>query len=184
MTQPAVLPDFDQIVDILQAIDSYMDAAELHGLMTGSLCFGVTTMSNEWLEAVLGDAKEVMVKKVRQALQHLFDICQQQLRAFDFEFELLLPAENEDINIRLEALSMWCQGFLLGVKLTKTGATLTPDVQDALKDIAEVSKADLTTELTGTQEDEESFVDLSEYVRMAVMLVFTEANQGGKTVYH
>ena len=108
-------------------------------------------------------------------------------RTWDASFELLvgealayepiLPDDEEDLQLRVDAYSEWCQGFMFGMALAgfETFDDLPPDVQEFLADLAEISGR--TLDLGDDQEaDESAFMELHEYLKVGVQLVYDELN--------
>ena len=74
---------------------------------------------------------------------------------------------------RVMALGEWCQGFLFG--LGQSGLSnetqLTTEIADVLRDLAAVAQVGLNET---AEDDEVSYSELVEYVRVAVLLVEAE----------
>jgi uncharacterized protein YgfB (UPF0149 family) len=91
------------------------------------------------------------------------------------EFELLLPADEEPIDVRTAALAQWCQGFLYGLGAGAiTDATGLPgDAGEIVRDFTEISRAgvDATQE---AESNEAAYAELVEFVRVGVQLLFEE----------
>jgi hypothetical protein len=87
---------------------------------------------------------------------------------------------------RARALGAWCQGFMIGLQLGGiTGSKKLPgDLPEVLRDIAEISKAS-TDDMENGEEEEASYAELVEYIRVGVMLFreefqpYLEADRGG-----
>ena len=112
----------------------------------------------------------------RATLIHLFEDTRSLLASDDFEFDLFLPDDDVLLSEQVEALTYWCQGFLLGVGFTHATSDLSKEVREILKDIIEFTKLD--TEAEG-EEDESDFMEITEYMRSAVLLLRSELNQKG-----
>ena len=85
-----------------------------------------------------------------------------------------MPDDDQPLRRRVEALSNWCQGFLLGLGLggVREGSGLPGDSQEVMRDFAEISRLGHGD---GNKEEEESaYAEIVEYVRMAVLLVYEE----------
>ncbi|MDH3589591.1 MAG: UPF0149 family protein, partial [Gammaproteobacteria bacterium] len=68
----------------------------------------------------------------------------------------------------------WCQGFLFGLTVggIEAGRALPGDVAEVVGDFSRVSEAVHSGE--AEEEDEQSYVELCEYVRVGAQLVFEE----------
>jgi yecA family protein len=162
------------INEIVVQSDAELSAAEAHGMATGMLCGDENVQSDAWLAELLRNASPV-TDEGRAILAHLFEGTKSLLGSEDFEFNLLLPGDDTLLSERVEALTHWCKGFLLGVGFAHPSADWSRDVTEILKDIAEFTKLD--TEAEG-EEDEGDYMEITEYLRPAVLLLRSELNKG------
>ena len=153
--------------------DAGSSAAQAHGMATGMLCANEQAQSAEWLTELFLDAA-LMADEDEAVLAHLFDETQRILASDEFEFDLLLPGDGALLSEQVEALAHWCQGFLLGVGFSYAASDLSREVSEILKDIVEFTKLD--TEAEG-EEDESDFMEITEYMRSAVLLLRDELNK-------
>ena len=168
------LPSYAELNEALSTAQSGYQASQVHGLLCGLLC-GNPETHPEWERLVLGPKKS---KLVHALLQSMYEVSAKQLQEFSFEFHLLLPDDDQDIHVRTEALGLWCQGFLTGLKLTQIAiANREPgEVTDALNDIIEIAK--INYEDTEENDDNEgAYLELMEYVRLAVLMIYQELRQ-------
>jgi hypothetical protein len=147
--------------------DAELSAAHAHGMATGMLCVNEQTQSSEWLTELFLHATPA-TDEDRTTLVHLFEETQRLLASDEFEFDLLLPDDEALLSEQVEALTYWCQGFLLGVGFTHAAADWSKETTEILKDIVEFTKLD--TEAEG-EEDESDFMEIAEYLRSAVLLL-------------
>lgn len=171
MTTPT-LPTCDEITSALKKIPSDFSAAQVHGLFCGFICLLGGKNSESWKKRLLGKKQN---KEAEETLQELYEISYHQISEFSFEFDLLLPDDDVDINVRAEALGLWCQGFITG--LAQEGKPIeqysSPEITETLNDIIEISQVSYG-EIVDTDEDESSYFELVEYVRLGVLMIFTE----------
>jgi len=167
-----------QIINaIVVQSDAELSAGQAHGMATGMLCANERAQSAEWLTELFRHGTP-STEEEQALLVHLFEETRSLLASDDFEFALLLPDDDEALlSEQVEALTAWCQGFLLGVGFTHTVSDLSREVTEILKDIAEFTKLD--TEAEG-EEDESDFMEITEYMRSAVLLLRSELNDGGE----
>jgi hypothetical protein len=148
-------------------------AAEVHGILTGTLCASVPARA-PWTDLIFGRGPvPVELLPVLEALyQHTAD----QLENPDFEFEPLLPWVDEELGPRVEALADWCRGFVLGLGADPERATaLSPEAQEILGDLMKI--ADLSGAEAGDDEDSaRAFEEIVEYVRVGAQLLFEDAH--------
>ncbi len=157
--------------------DAELSAAEAHGMATAMLCTNDQAQSAEWLAELFRHAIPA-TDEDRSTLVHLFEETRSVLANDEFEFELLLPGDETLLGEQVEALTYWCQGFLLGVGFAHASADLSKEAIEILKDIAEFTKLDVEAE---GEEDENDFMEITEYMRSAVLLLHSELNKEGKS---
>lgn len=166
------LPTFIAVTDSLNQLGISYSAAEAHGLICGFICRDTQHGgSKRWSQCLFDEGE------VDDQLQQLFTASHTQFLEEHFSLQLLLPPDQElNIDERVKALAEWCHGFLSGFGLaTTTEKSKNKQVvlQEALKDIAEISRAEYH-DIEVDEDSEISYTELVEYVRMAVLFIFTE----------
>lgn len=176
---------YDEITDALKRMNLEQDAAEVHGALCGLFCTVNGLDAPFWLNNSLTNTPEedaytvdALASESRSLLTQLFNGTEKQLSGEDFDFKPFLPDDSSGLFSRVEALSNWCQGFLFG--LSQGGLTdpdgLPGELPDIIKDIVEISRAE-SYELDDDQQDEKDFMELVEFVRVAVQLFIGEMQQ-------
>ncbi len=165
------LPVFELHALALRASHS-VEPSELHGIVCGLAAARPATFSlPELLDLVGADmlTDEASVHEfVTATLDGLF--------AQDMEFGLVIPDDEEGLSDRLAALATWAAGFLSGFGAGAGNAglelkALPADVQEILRDFASISALDEAVD--GDEQDEASFMEIYEYVRVAAVLALT-----------
>jgi uncharacterized protein YgfB (UPF0149 family) len=167
------LPDFEKVATVL----SGEDPAEIHGLLCGLVCAGAAVDGDDWRTRLEPELfrDDLQILATEAFLNELFAITLSQLNSDDFNFSLLLPDDEVLLSQRARALSGWCQGFLSGLGLggMEKSQALPAAVQEFLRDL--VAIAQLDCELSEADEvEEQSYIELVEYVRIGVLLVNQE----------
>jgi len=168
-----MLPDYDYIQQLLLQERSLADAAEAHGTLAGCLCAVQGYRLEDWLREILPEGRAA--PGTTAALEELFTATTAALLQPDMEFELLLPADEQPIEVRTAALAQWCQGFLYGL-----GAGAVPDVSELPGEVGEVVRDFIEISRAGVDstQDEESneaaYAELVEFVRVGVQLLYEE----------
>lgn len=176
---------YDEVTDALKRMNLEQDAAEIHGGLCGLFCTVNGLDAPFWLDNNLTAAPEedaytvdALASESRTLLTQLFNDTEKQLSGEGFDFQLFLPDDNSGLFSRVEALSNWCQGFLFG--LSQGGLTdpegLPGDLPEIVKDIVEISRAE-SYELDDDAQDEKDFMELVEFVRVAIQLFISEMQQ-------
>lgn len=162
--------DYRQLEHALAALGIESDAAEYHGSVCGTVCAGTG----------VGDTLSQTASRERELLIRLRASCYEQLSDNGSSFMPLLPEDDASLPDRVEALALWCSGFLAGV--SEAGARLrdaAPEVREIVQDMSEISRADLSSG-AARDEDEQAYAELVEYVRVGAQIVFLELYPGGR----
>ncbi len=173
--------EFESLANSILAAGGQADPSELHGFVCGLLAAGTRPDKNRWQKELgeLLDLDAVPANLNRDFLQ-LAEESRQQLSDSNFDFQLLL-SEDEDITARTLALGHWCQGFLHGFGLGgergvgEHRGELLPTSKEALQDIGAIAQVD-ADHAEQSEEAESQLLELQEYVRVAVLNVYTEVN--------
>lgn len=171
---------YQTINAILTQNDPSLSAAEAHGMATGMLCVNTRTMNSYWLSELLPKGNSISDEN-RDLLARLFEETRRLLTSEEFDFDLFLPDDDSLLSEQVAALRNWCQGFLFGVGSTHLSTQFNEDSREIVKDISEFTK--LNTEAEG-EEDENAFVEITEYLRSAVLLLRDELNDKNGTILH
>ena len=170
--------DYTTLSNLCDGMALDIGAAECHGLLCGLICTSPGAQGEDWL-ALLDDtehsARSGPDTQERQQLLLLYEQTEAQLQADDFSLQLLLPEDDEPLHYRTRALVEWCQGFLYGAGNGRVSLEndLSDDVREIMADFSEISRASYDSD-EDNDEDEAAYIELVEYIRGAVMLIFTE----------
>jgi uncharacterized protein YgfB (UPF0149 family) len=163
------MPEYTEVSEQIARMQLGVDAAELHGSLCGFLSGGESPGRSQWLPRVMSEPDPGVVER-DSPLDRLFIATEALLESPDFGFELLLPPEAAPIGERGDALIGWCRGFLGGFGLAAgEHPPLSEDSADALRDLARMAASDLSYE--DPENDEESLSEISEFVRVAALLL-------------
>jgi len=163
---------YDDVARVLGARESAVHPAEAHGCLCGALCARRDYACAEWLDEILpeGDADG----DEQAALGALFVESAGTLAGPDMDFELLLPGDDTGLELRVEALAAWCQGFLYGFGAAGTARTGLPqDVREVLADLAQISQAGAAGS-DAVEVEEGAYAELVEFLRAGVQLVYED----------
>lgn len=174
-------PQYEELSDFLLQLQAIVSPAELHGMLCGRLSGGQRLDPKEWLDAAIGymDLIDTAVDSASaERIKALYDEALTNLQDLNRPLKLLLPPDEVSLSHRLESMSGWCEGFLHGLGLSGlSGASEMPaDATEALRDLAQIAQANLDEEDENMEEQEQYYTELVEYVRVAVLTLFTELN--------
>ncbi len=163
------LPDWQEVSDSLGDRGAPISAAECHGLLCGLLCMRAENARATWSRRTFDDAD---ASEPPAPLDRVYDETLQQLDDTEFQFQLMLPDDEEmDLAGRTSALADWCNGFAFGVGASgRDEDSLAAESREFLYDIAQIAEA----VAEGEDDDEAAFAEVVEYVRMGVLLTRTE----------
>lgn len=176
--------DYATVTQALQRIAVPTDAAEIHGAICAILSTQGAAGKVHWLASVLPEVArainegDALAAEVRRMLDDVFDQVSAELATGEFALTLLLPDDDDDLGERATALGRWCQGFLLGLQIggVSSASGLTAELAEIYQDFAEISQIS-GTELTAEDDDEESYAELYEYLKVGAILFYEEFNQ-------
>lgn len=180
--------DSDSIATLAADIGDGLCGARLHGAMAGALCGGGGDGS-AWqalLESALGDTG---VGDCEPELRQMLALSEAALADPGYGFEPMLPGDDEPLAVRVQALADWCDAFVLAY----AAAARDPEHEHVSDDAAELL-ADLTAIAGGLdaeamgededEDDEEDFMQILEFVRIATLNLFAERRPGADAVLH
>ncbi len=91
------------------------------------------------------------------------------LRNRDVEFSF--RPDSDSLAVRSKALVSWCEGFLYGLGVSASQASLDEDKdgQEFLSDLAAITR--LTVNVAEEEDNEVAYAEIVEYVRTGVMML-------------
>lgn len=170
--------DFDEIADHLIEQGEDVSPSELHGCLTGLICAGATGEAAAGLAGVNQALKLDLHGELADLMLRLYDVTQAALQDDEFEFHPLLPDDDIELTLRVDALALWCRGFMSGFARVTASAGrasqgLPGDSAEILKDIAMMIEAGVDEDLS-EDESEANFMEIVEYLRFATLNVFMD----------
>ena len=143
------------------------------GFLAASACSSIEEFSITELVALAGDQaltdESAVLDFVGDSLANLRDE--------DLGFRPLIADDDEPLTQRVDDLAEWCGSFLNGFAAANaTGRDQLPeDIQEIIRDFATLSsmgsEVDLEDDEGESAQDEESFSEIYEFVRVSVLLV-------------
>jgi len=176
-------PEISDLEELLYRIDASMSAAEAHGALCGMLCARGTVELSEWVDHVIGEQGQGsgLLHDVVHKLSELHQSTLEMMNDATGEFRLLLLEDDEPLPERVATLAAWCQGFVYGLAAggIRQDSELPEDTAELLNDIVEISRAshevdDVAVAEIDDNDDEVAYMEIEEYVRMGVLLIFEE----------
>ena len=178
--------EYDEIHMTMERANVSVDISELHGGMCGLLCLGDSMAVASWIDECLGKASN-MDDELDAARTQLLELKLQSwgvLPGADLDFYPLLPDDNCDLQEQVSALALWCHGFLLGLSLggisfdkNKPDDMESGELAEIIQDFSEISQAGLGEGDVDDNDAGFALVELVEYVRVSVQIVFEELEE-------
>lgn len=177
MSAPS-LPDFQRTLQLSQGNLDAAELAECHGLLCGLACRAADAGVDDFLVHLA--AMQLVVDPgaaLNAALIDAWSATQQQLADEEMGFALWLPDDEEPLEERTIALAQWCSGFLAGLASGGQLDALSEEAREAISDLQEISRAELSAESgapNGSEEDEAAYAEIVEYVRVVALTMREE----------
>jgi uncharacterized protein YgfB (UPF0149 family) len=174
MVNPAET-DFDAVEQALRVAGALGEAAEIHGDFCGQACLIGLDAVPPWISDVLANTHSAQAGRV---LESLAAQTWTMLDEGDMSFLPLLPSDEVSLESRADNLGLWCQGFVHGLGIAGAQGDDNPafkegPTRDIIEDFSQISRAAFA-ENESADEAETAYIELLEYVRVSVQLVFEE----------
>ena len=150
--------------------DSGYSPAEIHGLVTAFCCAAGS----------LNELKKILSQEddgnAANEVHRMYQVINTELSDNDLTFHPVLTSTDDDpLQQKTRALGQWCQGFILGAGMTHLTkkAQLSEECLEALVFFKEVVQIEDAAE-ESSEEDEKDFFELEEYIRLSVLMIYTE----------
>lgn len=165
-------PDYKMTTLLLTGNHVSHTPAEMHGMLTGQLCSGVTSPDPEHIAELLEDMPN-LTPVVKKLIERLEVETVEQLSSLDYKFHPLLPADDSDLQERVTALGVWCDAFTVGFAagFIKPASELSPEALEILNDFSQLANVSDSADEVSDQ-DEVDYMELVEYVRVASLTLF------------
>ncbi|MGR3807353.1 hypothetical protein SAMN05660772_00727 [Pasteurella testudinis DSM 23072] len=172
--------DYQQFNQLLQSHQIGMNAAELHGFLSGLLCGGLQNDNWKSLTYQFTNDGHAYPSALIPSLEQLHQSINAELSdEGDFAFELWL--DEKTLFSRADSLSEWVSHFLLGLALAKPYLDQEgEEVKEALGDLNDI--ANLGYDESDDQEElDVALTEISEYVRAIAMFFYSEFHSKSET---
>ena len=171
--------DFDEFADHLLDQGVLASPSQLHGCLSGLLGAGASAQPEYGLDALFQALDLELHGELADRVMQLYSVTEAALQDDEYTFLPLLPDDDEEIAVRTAALASWCDGFLAGFAYAtavqeKNGEALSQEAGEVLRDIAAMAQAEPPDD-ESEDDAEESYVELVEYLRVAVLNIFTDS---------
>lgn len=170
---------FDRLSSLFLELQSYQSPSELHGLLCGQYCAGMSLARNDWLTMAVEHMaiSQSLESDAKSTLFQLYDDTLAQLKSECYYFQLLLPDDDEPLEQRAQVVGEWCQGFLGGYGLSgRVTGDLSGEATHILQDFVSIAQIEFD-DLDESESSEKDFFEICEYLRIAALMLFGEHNE-------
>jgi len=171
---------YQQLAKALKQSDAMSEPSETHGTLSGLLAAAPEVdWRQEWFRLTVqgGQGQEAvsLPAAARPVLDSVYLQTQAALSDLKMSFEPMVPPDDEPLQARVQALGLWCQGFLFGFSTARPGSHdgLSPQVREVLDDLQRLAQVEIPGG-EGDEGDEAALMEIVEYVRVAAQLVHDE----------
>jgi len=170
----------DELDAALKRCGATWDAGQAHGLLCSRLAILGTDAGIGWLDQVLegSNPDDALRRECESMLDALYAYTHRQLADRQSGFEPLLPDDSDSTMVRADAIARWCEGFLHGLVSGAPDERLkerlaSDPLSDIIKDMLQITRATVDEDLDD-ETNESAYVELVEYLRVAVQLTYEE----------
>ncbi|MDH3638540.1 MAG: UPF0149 family protein [Gammaproteobacteria bacterium] len=169
--------NYARLQSSLASADVGVGASETHGIVCGAICNQIKSGREQDLNALIArDAwtEPGTVGLLEGPIRSVYQLASTMLHQGDAEFMLLLPDQQTSLAERTAALASWCRGFMFGLLHNDAFAIeqLPGDAEEIARDFLVFSDAESGD--TPSEDDERALVEIEEYIRVGVQLIFEE----------
>ncbi len=172
--------DHNELDESLKRCGSNWNAGQVHGLLCSQLSVAGAEGASLWISQVLANTNPDHSRRgeCEAMLDSLCSFTWRQLVERQSELVLLLPDDEHPAAMRAAAMGLWCEGFLHGLVAEKRSEDLkrrlaAEPLADIIKDMLEITRATAVDDAED-EENECAYVELVEYLRVAVQLTYEE----------
>lgn len=168
---------YDGIKNIFEEAKSDISPEELHGIQTGIMCVAPDMDLSKIVDILYKEFNcEDKDELILSFISYEYDKIIEAFDELNFSFNLFLPSDDSPLIPRIKALSDWCRGFLSGIGLSglRQESMSIGVLKEAISDINDI--AHLKGEPEDTQEEEDAYIELVDYVTILVQNIHAELN--------
>lgn len=166
---------YTQIESTLALADLELSVSEVHGTIIGAVANHLKSgLSPDLLKLIepQADANDGRFTQLSELLYDLYRENSEYLFEGKEGYDLLLPGDDESIEVRADGLASWSKGYLLGLLYNNAFSIdqLPESGSEIVRDIMEIAEAAAGAD----SETEEDFAlaELHEYLKVSSQLVF------------
>ncbi len=170
---------FDLYSNLALAQGALNSPSALQGWLVGYVATGARLNKEQWLteSASYMDLQDSWENKSKLPLLAFYQDEVKSIQAEEMDFQLLLPGDEEEFSVRMQAFSDWAKGFLdgFGASGRINEADLGDEVVEVLRHYDAFSYGIEEDEID--EDGEKLFTELVEHARVTALFLFYHFNQ-------
>ncbi|MEH6344527.1 MAG: UPF0149 family protein [Bermanella sp.] len=170
---------FDLYSNLALAQGALASPSALHGWLTGYVATGARLNKEQWLQESANylDLQEPWPDANKLPILAFYQDELKQIQAEDMDYKLLLPDDDEEFSVRMQAFSDWAKGFLdgFGASGRVNESDLDDEVIEVLRHYDAFSYGIEEDEID--EDGEKLFTELVEHARVTSLFLFYHFNQ-------
>ena len=169
------LDRFTQLDAILALTGIEISVSEVHGTVVGAVANHMKSGFTPDLLKLIEPQADVNDGRFAQLSEVLYDVYRdvsEQLLEAKESFDLLLPDDDESLDVRVEGLAGWAKGYSLGLLYNDAFSIdqLPESGGEIARDIMEIAEAGAGME--EEREEDWALAELHEYMKVGSQLIF------------
>ena len=148
-------------------------ASEVHGVISGLICGGVSLEDRSWYPAFndLMNDGQALPAELKTQVETLFLDSSNAIAGDSMDFNLLIA--EEPLQLRAATLVQWVESYLAGFAVMQNELNKAPkEIKEAIDDLSQIAQLD--ADLEDDEDNAQGLEELYEYVRTVAMLCFEE----------
>lgn len=181
MQQSSFSIDYQELDGHLAVSELNPSTAEAQGMLCAMICAGDPRAEERWVAELLAgkDDTDPSIQRCRRSLEHMAALTREQIASPESVFTPLLPDDSLPLAARALGLYDFSRGFLYGLGLAALDAgSLSGPAREAFDNLCAITHLDLD-DLEDSEDNEQALMELTEFVRVAAMLVYEEQGRPG-----
>jgi len=163
--------EFNIFDKLLKKSLSDIGASEAHGIIVASICL---SKNEEILKTIIYEFLGVQQNKkiIFNFIKQLRNYNSIQLKSIDNMISLMIPNREEALCFKINNLKLWVKGFISGIGLfglTKHQCNI-PIIYEIINDFSMITR----TDGLNNKKEEIYYIDLLEYVKISVEIIYFE----------
>lgn len=163
---------FEDLADAFLELNVQQEPSEVHGVLVGMLVQTQHKALDDWLALLdmIDMDTALLDDRAKSIMQDIYQQTRDGLASDQYDFQLLMPADDYELGERANSLAVWSSGFITGYGMAAEHThKLSTELMELLNHLQAISELD--DQLSDSEENEKDFYELYEYVRIGVLML-------------